>query len=327
MIIPEDSKKQPQPNAALSTPSSPTSTTVKSMGAPSTSNPGPSSLQEPPPYTPAPNAQPETRESLESPPTIPRTRVNHLYMTDNLHPIKGAWVVDPQFRVHESLLPPISPGQTRDNLNLTSLHGGVTASLVLASDQPCKSLLVAESQTAKVTVAINARKNQHFRLTARSQTASVHVRIPRDFSGPITFSSQTGQTVFSSEVHRAFTPFSRVADVGKGFIGNFAASGYGNQTDGDDSKDLRWDGDELILQSDHGKIKIYYADEPIKPTEWELLWQDFQEAGPIGAVIRAVKRGMTKGFETMTGRNESSGSSLGEKRAIDRPSAPGPSRQ
>ncbi|KIO31843.1 hypothetical protein M407DRAFT_241608 [Tulasnella calospora MUT 4182] len=295
------------------------------MAEPSASLPGPSSQQEPPPYTPAPNTQPDTRASLETPPTLPGTRVNHLYLTDNLHPIKGAWIVDPHFRVHESLLPPILPGQTRDNLHLSSLYGGVTASLVLASDQPCKSNLLVESQTCKVTVAITARRNQHFRLTARSQTASVHVRIPRDFSGPITFTSETGQTVFSSEVHQAFTPFSRVASVGKGFIGDFASSGYGNQTDGDDHKEPRWDGDELIVQSDHGKIKIFYADEPIRPTEMELMWQDFQEAGPIGAVIRAVKRGITKGFESMTGRNESSTIFLGEKRAPDRPLGPGPS--
>lgn len=133
--------------------------------------------------------------------------------------------------------------------------------------------------------------------------------------------------MFSSGVHQAFTPFSRVDNVGKGFIGDFASSGYGNQTSGDDTNEPRWDGDELILQSDHGKIKIFYADEPVKPTEMELLWQDFQEAGPFGAVIRAVKRGITKGFETMTGRNEAQGSFLGEKRAVDPPSTPGPSNR
>lgn len=116
-----------------------------------------------------------------------------------------------------------------------------------------------------------------------------------------------------------------MANVGKGFIGNFASSGYGNEADGDDHKEPRWDGDELIVQSDHGKIKIFYADEPIKPTELELMWADFQQAGPIGAVIRAVKRGITKGFESMTGRNDSSVIFLGEKRAPDRPLGPGPS--
>lgn len=154
----------------------------------------------------------------------------------------------------------------------------------------------------------------------------MHVRIPRDFSGPVTFtSSATGQTVFSSEVHQVFTPFSRVDNVGKGFIGDFASSGYGNQTGDDDRTEPRWDGDELILQSDYGKIKIFYADEPIKPTEMELIWQDFQEAGPIAAVMRVVRRSITKGFESMTGRNEYPGSFLGEKRAADRPSEPGPS--
>lgn len=113
--------------------------------------------------------------------------------------------------------------------------------------------------------------------------------------------------------------------MGKGFIGDFSTSGYGSQTDGDDNRDPRWDGDELVLQSDYGKIKIFYADEPIKPTEMELLWQDFQEAGPIGAVVRAVRRGINKGFEAMTGRNENPGSFIGEKIAVDRPSNPRPS--
>ncbi|KAG8979904.1 hypothetical protein FRC05_007347 [Tulasnella sp. 425] len=321
MLIPEDSKKQPTSHNGTTSPAS----VAKVMGEPSKSIPGPSSQLEPPPYTPAPNVQPDTRASLETPPTLPGTRVNHLDITDNLHPIKGAWIVDPYFRVHESLLPPIAPGQTRDNLHLSSLYGGVTASLVLASDQPCKSVLVVESQTGKVLVSVTARRNQHFRLIARSQTASVHVRIPRDFSGPVTFTSATGQTVFSSDVHHAFTPFSRVDNVGKGFIGDFASSGYGNQTVGDDHAEPRWDGDELIVQSDYGKIKIFYADEPIKPTEMELIWQDFQQAGPMAAVMRAVRRSITKGFESMTGRNEHPGSFLGEKRAVDRPSGPGPS--
>lgn len=89
-----------------------------------------------------------------------------------------------------------------------------------------------------------------------AHNGSVTAWIPSDFEGPVTFSTKNGTLKFSDPVQRRVAHYSRSEKTGKAFIGDWS-TGYADI--GDDVE--AWSGDELILSSENGSIKIEYAEE------------------------------------------------------------------
>ncbi|KAG8906756.1 hypothetical protein FRB99_006247 [Tulasnella sp. 403] len=199
-------------------------------------------------------------------------------------------------RIPAALMPSIPGGQTPYNLLLRSYNGSISAKLLLSSQTPSKSLLFAESHNGKVMLVITARQNQRFNLSATSQNGAVVVYIPRDFQGPVAFRNGNGKTTFSEAIKPHLTPFGRDRDTGKVFIGDWETSGYGDET----ADHNAWPGDELDLVSHNGNIKVYYSDEPIKPSTSELFWKDVMTYGPIGGVVQTVKRNINRAMTNAT---------------------------
>ncbi len=108
--------------------------------------------------------------------------------------------------------------------------------------------------------------------------------------------------------YQVYTPFSRVEHVGKGFIGDWAHSGYGQRDDHETS----WDGDELVLDSENGKIKVFFADEPERPSEINMIVEDLYAFGPIGMVVEGVRRNITRGIDSLR-KDETAGFPKGRK--------------
>lgn len=96
--------------------------------------------------------------------------------------------------------------------------------------------------------------------------------------------------------------------LGKGFIGDWANSGYGQV----DDPELNWDGDELVLDSQDGNIRVFFSHEPERPSEMNMIFGDLMALGPIGMIVSGVKRNIAKGIESVRGP-ESSGFSKGRK--------------
>lgn len=99
-------------------------------------------------------------------------------------------------------------------------------------------------------------------------------------------------------------PLNHVGNVGRGFIGNWDDSAYPDLVDVGDSKDV-WPGDEMVLETQTGNIKVFYCDEPIPPREKDLILSDLRERGPIAALGMSVKRSITKAMGS--GSSPSSG--------------------
>jgi len=186
-------------------------------------------------------------------------RSNFLHITLEHQPVQGTWTIDPTLRIPESLLPHIKfkDGQRVDNLHLSSHHKAVEATLSLISDVPSKSYLYLKSEHAPVTVSIVSRVNQRFRLKAKSSHKKVTVRLPRDFEGPITFKHAPQ---FSAALLQRLTIIERDGKRGTAFVGDVSA--FSSSRLSKDGKAYEgWDGDELSVSTDHGKILLGYADE------------------------------------------------------------------
>jgi len=174
------------------------------------------------------------------------------------------------------------------NLHVVSGEGRVDMDLTLVSDSPCKSYIHAESHDSKVVVKILSRKNQRFSLTAKSNEGAVTVCIPPDFQGPISYTIRDGHALLSDRIKQHMTPFSTVSGTRRAFIGDWSSSGYG-----EDSK-VEWQGDELVVSTDEGDIKLFYADEPIKLSERSRMSKDLRNYGVFGGIARTVSRNIVE---------------------------------
>jgi len=92
-----------------------------------------------------------------------------------------------------------------------------------------------------------------FQLIAHSTNGNITLQLPRSFQGPITMSLGHGSVKFSKEIEKNLTFFDESNCVRHYFVGNFSRwvdlGGEG------------WTGDEAIIESKHGGVKIHYKDD------------------------------------------------------------------
>ncbi|KIO21614.1 hypothetical protein M407DRAFT_28822 [Tulasnella calospora MUT 4182] len=209
-----------------------------------------SDYSNPPPYnTAGPSSPPPT-----SPPSA---RVNHLSIYRHNDSVRGSYTVDVDLVVPPQLLPDAVPGEALNNLKLTSNNGSVTADVVLVGRGDKRASLLAESKNGSVKFKVLSRRDCPFRLVAQSSNGTVTVYIPRDFIGPITSSTDNGGLDLSDAVKPNYYPFSEDRKAVKGFIGDWTSSGYGDIL----QSGAEWTGDELVVGSKNGRVKVYYIDE------------------------------------------------------------------
>ncbi|KAG8864070.1 hypothetical protein FRB96_006943 [Tulasnella sp. 330] len=219
------------------------------------------------------------------PPNISATRrVNHICIKEQREDIKGEWTIDPNIRVPSSLVDQIQQAEAGANLVLESKNGSVAGKVRLISDKPSKSIIHASSDAGSVVMKFPQRLNQRFYLKAHSRNGSVTARIPPDFEGPVTFNTKNGSLKFSGRIQKSLIHFNRSEKAGKAFIGSRGA--LGNDDPEEDGEEA-WDGDELVLSSERGNIRLEYADEP---SEFKKVKDDFKDTGPISGVVNYTMR-------------------------------------
>ncbi|KAG9028480.1 hypothetical protein FRB95_006422 [Tulasnella sp. JGI-2019a] len=190
-----------------------------------------------------------------------RPRVNNIYIKEKNSGVKGEWIIDPDITVPLSLLPEVEEGEERVNLRLHSNNGSVAGKVRLIGDQPTKSYLHASAHNGSVQMKILSRQNQKFNLKAHSHNGNVTVSIPIDFEGPVTCTTKNGSVKFSQAIQQRLTQLGRSDKTRKAFIGSLPTSEQ-NTTDAKDKNDLEaWSGDELILSSANGNLRIDYTQE------------------------------------------------------------------
>jgi hypothetical protein len=180
--------------------------------------------------------------------------------------------------IPSSVLPLLAPGESekeRKNLKLESQHGSIDVELFLTGGKlgdKSKTTLDMRTTHGRITVKL-VRPTPFFRcppmiirhvqnasaapraplcLTAYSAHNSLNVYLPRSYEGLLKTTTNHGHVIFSAQLAEHITTFSEIDSIKHCFVGDFS-----EWKDGQEG----WNGDEVILGSKHGKIKVWYADE------------------------------------------------------------------
>jgi len=184
--------------------------------------------------------------------------------------IKGSWLIDPSLFIPSSFLPPLQPGGARRNLFLESKNGAIDADVYLLptsySDQNTSKYILIHTQSNNGSVRtrlheVNSSTGEvrlPIRLSTLSDNGSINVQIPRSFSGPIRIRTHHGSIQFSAAVHVHLTQFSEMDGVQRSFLGNFNPSQW--------EIGVPWEGDELLIETKNGSVKVFFDDEGDGPT-------------------------------------------------------------
>jgi len=184
-------------------------------------------------------------------------RVNFFYVAEEHKGVTGKWLVDPNRPTPAMAMPSLNRGETPDNIHLFSKHGNVSAEFVLDSETSAKTRIHAESTHGTVKVSITYRgPNQRIHLFGNAKHGGLTVGLPQDFEGLVTLNSEYGAHVLSKGIQERLTPIRGDKGNAVFFIGRWEVF---MQQDGSTSGG--WQGDEAILQSTYGPIKVAFTGE------------------------------------------------------------------
>lgn len=193
--------------------------------------------------------------------------------------IEGAYLIDPDFSLPPSLLPPIGMFKTRKNLFLQTSLGtiDVAVGILPLLEAPGRSkvqgervdlemnLMQAGTLQAYIVGLFSIYRAPHssnqytagsarrpFRLTAYSFCGTITIFIPRSFQGLVTMQSSLGTCDLSPEVAATATSINEEGGKKVCFIGNLPQSGWLDSL-------RKWQGDELILTAKIGSVFVAYT--------------------------------------------------------------------
>ncbi|KAH8116222.1 hypothetical protein DFH11DRAFT_1876733 [Phellopilus nigrolimitatus] len=228
---------------------------------------------------PVPDAHPLS--ALPPPPGVPRSACTHVRRKNVM--LTGRFVVDPYLP-----LPPLPPDAGADaeeeedyggfglfdeaggrdagerpNLRLENKNGSIDAEVWVVGGEgrekddedagKKKATMDVRVKNGFVALKMNAsRAAPSFALRVAAKNGGVRVYVPRRFVGPLTTRTRNGWVQLSPALAARVTNFSEVRGTRKGFVGNYAASGYGNG---------EWQGSSLDISCENGRIKLFFADE------------------------------------------------------------------
>ncbi|THU88682.1 hypothetical protein K435DRAFT_866055 [Dendrothele bispora CBS 962.96] len=185
---------------------------------------------------------------------------NFVSVSRRAHSIKGSFKIDPSLRIPAAFLPALADGETekeRQNLRLESRSLNVQADIYLLSNQPVdgrqKVTLTLSSNHGSVGCKVHRDEGLEppVIINATSKNGSVVVHIPRSFQGLITATTRHGSRPKLSEpLTTQTTTFGNDGCISRYYVGDYDADRLENNL-----------GDELIVESNFGSIKIFYDDE------------------------------------------------------------------
>jgi len=215
-------------------------------------NAGPSSGALPSPSTPPPVAK----------------ATNYISLLRSNGSIKGSYAINPSMAIPTAFLPPLHEDdteETRKNLRFESMNGSVDVNIQLVDDGTTETeetkekrkrttmVLCSQNGHVSVTVLSSSQTRMPIQLDVRSQNGAVTALIPRSFNGLVKLKTNHGAKVISGSLEDHTTTFSEVDGEQICFVGDF---GSWNAKSADE-----WKGDEAVLESRNGRVKIAYADE------------------------------------------------------------------
>ena len=185
-------------------------------------------------------------------------------------------------------MPPLQRGETEDdrkNLRLESHNGSVDADILLIEGNgegttkgpgPLRTTLSLNSHNGSIVARVVRRYNIHIKrqvliflqsdmghrrpvyITAKADNCSITLYVPRSFQGLMSLSSKNGSIVFSEQFSQRVTTFSDMSSTRRCFVGDL-----GSWVE----QDSEWSGDEVVVCSHNGKVRVLYIDEVIEKKE------------------------------------------------------------
>ncbi|KAI5121441.1 hypothetical protein M0805_006202 [Coniferiporia weirii] len=123
-----------------------------------------------------------------------------------------------------------------------------------------KAILDMRAKDGYAVVKINASEDSPaFALRVGACNGGIRVGIPRSFVGPLTTRTHNGWVRLEPALAACTTHFSEVNGMRKGFVGDFASSGYGED---------EWHGSSIDVSCENGRIKLFYLDEEKVASGW-----------------------------------------------------------
>jgi len=226
----------------------------------------------PPTYTPQPT-EGDPRSSEFVGPLMPNVQSsNFVSVLKGNGSVKGSWFLDPLLPIPKALLPPLLPGETeetRKNFNVLASNGTVDIDLtLLSSDLSTQNpkILTDQKRTNIFTKAFNGNIKIAIHapylprlpvlLNVCSLNGAISLTIPRSFQGIITITTQNGNVKFLGDMENAINITSDVNKTRRCFLGDFSAL----------VDDEPWEGDEMVVETSNGGVKIQYDDEATEST-------------------------------------------------------------
>ncbi|TFK65133.1 hypothetical protein BDN72DRAFT_773752, partial [Pluteus cervinus] len=208
----------------------------------------------------------ERRRLSSSPPPLPPKMpfgikpTNFLYIHRKHDSIKESVAIDPTLMIPSVLLPPLPLGQVRENLKVESTHGSINLDIWLVPGATeslntilrGRAVLAVKSEHGSInTQLVIPGPRPPIHLTLTNQNGSIQAHLPRSFTGLIFISTRHGSVKFSDSLQSQLTPFGEMKNERKYFLGDLATWADPNS---------EWVGDELVLTTTHGSIKVAYED-------------------------------------------------------------------
>ncbi|KAK7445479.1 hypothetical protein VKT23_014896 [Stygiomarasmius scandens] len=198
---------------------------------------------------------------------------NFVSITQQNNSVKGAFVIDPSLKAPPSWLPILPDGETgadRQNLLLESKNGSVQADISVLSTELLdeghrKVTLTAKSTNGSVVCKVHRRAGlcPRLALIASSKNGSVTVHIPRSFSGSII--CRGGRAKMSAPLMTQTTTFGNVGDTSRYYVGDYDPAHVEENI-----------GDQLVMESKNGSLKIFYDDEE-EPSLFSFLFRSARQ--------------------------------------------------
>lgn len=218
------------------------------------------------------------------PSSIPPT--NYLLLVRNHKPIQGTYVIDQEMSIPPSLLPPLSAGEAeedRKNIRLESVNGLIDVELWLVaparrdagpSSPPKRATIYARSYNGTITAKLVCYQYMHqkhphlfqrrcsdipFHIELSTYSNGITLFLPRTFLGPLTITNQRGAINISEALSKCLTTFSEISSTRRCFVGDLSLWSEAEATN------AVWGGDECVIESKGGRVKVLYEDEAVKP--------------------------------------------------------------
>jgi len=191
--------------------------------------------------------------------SITHARSNYLELSEAHRHIKGNWFIDSSLVIPPSILQHQQWDEKdgpRPNLNLHNRNGSIKGKIILCGPSEDSVTLKVACRHGATNLKVDNRTNQKMQMDVSSRHGSITLYLPSTFTGHIESTTCHGKMTFSDTVSQNLTRFSARGGKHLSFLSpSPIPSGPEGSTAFDNAPH------NLVIETVHGSMKIYYLEE------------------------------------------------------------------